>query len=52
MIESESTKKTEEIAKEVINGLWGNGADRKERLTEAGYNYDTIQKAVNKLLKG
>ena len=45
-------KKTAEIAKEVINGLWGNGADRKERLTEAGYNYDTIQKAVNKLLKG
>jgi hypothetical protein len=42
-------KSNEEIAKEVIAGEWGNGADRKKRLTAAGYNYSTIQKIVNKL---
>ena len=44
-------KKTiEQIAKEVIQGKWGNGADRKARLTTAGYDYDEVQKQVNKLL--
>lgn len=46
-----SKKSTEEIAREVIKGLWGNGAERKKRLTDAGYNYSTIQKKVNQLLK-
>lgn len=48
-----STKKksVEEIAKEVINGKWGNGIDRKKKLEAAGYNYVTIQKKVNELLK-
>ena len=45
-------KTTEQIAKEVIKGLWGNGVERKKKLTEAGYNYSTVQKYVNKLLKG
>ena len=40
-------KSNEEIANEVINGLWGNGDDRKRRLEEAGYNYNTIQAIVN-----
>ena len=39
------------IAKEVIAGKWGNGEDRKKRLTQAGYNYEDIRKLVNKLLK-
>lgn len=44
------TRKTnEEIAKEVLQGKWGNGADRKKRIVAAGYNYDAIQKIVNKL---
>lgn len=38
------------IAKEVINGKWGNGADRKKKLEKAGYNYNKVQKEVNKLL--
>jgi hypothetical protein len=38
----------EEIALQVINGMWGNGKERKQRLTEAGYDYDAIQKIVNK----
>ena len=41
-----------EIAREVIDGKWGNGADRKRRLTEAGYNYVQIQTLVNKIITG
>ena len=45
-----SKKSNETIAKEVIQGKWGNGADRKNRLTAAGYDYNAIQAIVNKLL--
>ena len=41
-----------EIAKEVIGGKWGNGTDRKKRLTSAGYDYTEVQKEVNRILKG
>lgn len=41
-------KPNEEIANEVINGAWGNGEDRKKRLTDAGYNYTVVQAIVNK----
>lgn len=44
-------KTVAEIAKEVIQGKWGVGADRKKRLTEAGYSYTAVQERVNKLLK-
>ena len=44
-------KKIEAIAKEVIAGKWGNGTERKNRLTEAGYNYREVQDKVNELLK-
>ena len=44
-------KPVDEIALEVINGLWGSGAVRKKRLTDAGYDYAKVQAAVNKLLK-
>lgn len=44
------TKTVDDIAKEVIAGKWGNGADRKKRLTDAGYDYNAIQKRVNELL--
>lgn len=43
-------KSNTEIAKEVINGKWGNGADRKQRLTASGYDYNAVQAEVNKLL--
>lgn len=46
-----STKTVDELAREVIQGKWGNGADRKNRLTKAGYNYDAVQKRVNELLR-
>lgn len=45
-----TSKTTEEVAKEVIAGKWGNGEDRKQRLTEAGYNYSLIQAKVNELM--
>ena len=44
-------KSVDEIAREVIQGKWGNGADRKNRLEKAGYNYNEVQKKVNMLLK-
>ena len=37
------------IAKEVLQGLWGNGADRKQRLESAGYDYNAVQAEVNRL---
>ena len=46
-----SAKKTvEELAQEVLQGKWGNGQDRKNRLTAAGYDYSAVQKRVNQLL--
>lgn len=44
-------KSVTEVAKEVLAGKWGNGADRKKRLTEAGYNYSEVQAKVNELCK-
>ena len=46
-----STKSVDEIAKEVIRGDWGNGEERKQKLTAAGYDYSVIQKRVNEMLK-
>lgn len=45
-------KTNQEIAQEVLNGEWGNGADRRERLTKAGYNYEKVQSIVNALVYG
>lgn len=45
------TKTVDELAKEVIDGKWGNGTDRKNRLTAAGYDYNKVQNRVNELLK-
>lgn len=44
-------KTVAELAKEVIAGKWGNGQDRKKKLTAAGYDYVAVQKKVNELLK-
>ena len=45
-----SVKSDEQLADEVINGKWGNGVDRKNRLTAAGYNYEAVQAIVNERL--
>lgn len=44
-------KSVDTIAKEVIAGKWGNGSERKNKLTAAGYDYNAVQKKVNSLLK-
>lgn len=51
MAKGESKKSVTTIAKEVINGKWGSGSDRKKRLEVAGYDYTAVQKKVNELLK-
>lgn len=45
-------KSVDELAKEVLEGKWGNGDERKKRLTEAGFDYKTVQARVNEMLKG
>jgi N-acetylmuramoyl-L-alanine amidase len=46
-----SKKSTDEIAREVIAGKWGNGSARKSALAAAGYDYAAVQARVNELLK-
>ena len=43
-------KSVDEVAREVVQGKWGNGAERKKRLTDAGYDYNEVQKKVNLIL--
>ncbi len=45
-----ATKTIDQLAREVIHGKWGAGKTRKEKLTKAGYDYDTVQKRVNELV--
>lgn len=47
---AEKKKTVLQIAREVIDGKWGNGDDRRKKLTKAGYDYDAVQKKVNELL--
>ena len=44
-------KTVAQVAQEVVDGKWGSGADRKKKLTEAGYDYDKVQAKVNEILK-
>ena len=43
-------KSADELAREVLQGKWGNGAERKKRLEAAGYDYAAVQKKVNQLV--
>lgn len=43
-------KLADELAREVLQGKWGNGAERKKRLEAAGYDYAAVQKKVNQLV--
>lgn len=45
-----SRKSVEELAREVIEGRWGNGQERRDRLTAEGYDYDAVQNRVNELV--
>ena len=44
-------KSVDEIAREVIQGKWGNGAERKKKLTDVGYDYNAVQNQVNEILR-
>lgn len=44
-------KSLEDVAREVINGKWGNNPERKDKLIKAGYVPAEVQAVVNKLLK-
>lgn len=47
----ESPKKSVgEVAQDVVNGKYGNGADRKNRITAEGYDYAAVQARVNALM--
>lgn len=50
--EPENTKTVDELAQEVLAGMWGNGNTRKKRLTEAGYDYQKVQDKVNEIIYG
>lgn len=49
-VKTENKKTVEQLAKEVIQGKWGTGINRKNRLEKAGYNYNAVQKKVNELI--
>ena len=49
---SKNSKSNETVAQEVLQGLWGNGQDRYDNLTNAGYDADHIQDLVNSMLNG
>ena len=42
----------EALAREVINGVWGNGTARFNALRSSGYNPNTVQAKVNEILNG
>lgn len=47
-----SASTVDEVAREVIAGKWGSGAERKKRLTAAGYDASAVQSRVNAILQG
>lgn len=44
------TKSLNDLAYEVIEGKWGTASERKEKLTNAGYDYNKVQDLVNDIL--
>ncbi|MGG6831977.1 UNVERIFIED_CONTAM: N-acetylmuramoyl-L-alanine amidase [Streptococcus canis] len=51
-VASAPSKSVDTLAREVLAGNWGNGQDRVNRLTSAGYNYNAVQNRVNEILSG
>ena len=44
-------KSVDAIAREVIQGKWDNGTERRQKLIVAGYDYSAVQKRINELLR-
>lgn len=51
VVQADAKKPVSVVAREVIRGDWGNGAQRKKALEDAGYSYDEVRQAVNALIK-
>lgn len=49
-VTSSQKKSIDELANEVIDGKWGNGAERKRRLIQAGYDWLDVQNRVDEIL--
>ena len=45
-----ATTIAESLAQEVLEGKWGNGNVRKERLELVGYDYRIVQDKVNEIV--
>lgn len=43
-------KTIDDLAREVISGIWGNGAARIQKLMDAGYDANAVQRRVNEML--
>ena len=43
-------KSIDDLAQEVLSGVWGIGWYRENALKQAGYDYDAVQKRVNEIM--
>ena len=50
-VPKQDMKSVDQLAVEVLAGIWGNGVIRKMRLTTAGYDYLTVQQRVNEIVE-
>lgn len=48
---NDNTESIDSVARAVIRGEWGNGADRRKRIIAAGYDYSKVQQRVNEILR-
>lgn len=48
-VEPTTIKENTDIITEILDGKWGNGIERKQKLESAGYDYYSIQNEINKL---
>lgn len=47
---TQDAEKFKQIMQEIIEGKWGNGQERIDKLTEAGYAFENLQNGVNETL--
>lgn len=48
---TQKSKTIDQVAKEVMEGKWGTGDERKKKLHKAGYDVEKVQKKVNALME-
>ncbi|MDU2559950.1 MAG: GH25 family lysozyme [Streptococcus mitis] len=52
LISKNTSTDLDSVAQEVLQGLWGNGQERFDKLENAGYDAQAVQDKVNSLLGG